>query len=75
VALFGSVINYQTYTQSLDASLWPFYAGYFVDKAVYVSRCQCTKHSHKFIRDWKIKNEIPALPWLGESWDLNIMEN
>jgi len=33
------------------------------------------QNSHKFVWDWKIKNEIPALTWLAESWDLNIMEN
>jgi len=25
---------------------------------------QCTKHSHKFIWDWKTGNEIPARSWL-----------
>jgi len=61
--------------QSLNANLWPISANYFVDKAVYVSRYQCTEHSHKFVREWKIKNEIFALTWLAESWGLDIMEN
>ena len=48
-APFGNIINCQTYMQSLDANLWSFCAKYFANKTVYVSRCQCTKHNHKFI--------------------------
>jgi len=39
----------------LNANSWPFYAKCFIDKAVYVPQCQCTKHSHKPYETGKLR--------------------